>query len=159
MQIQRQRLANTQHHNDCELIMPVYNEDTFNYEILLRFGEAGPNKGLLTGASRTTITQTTKDDVPIATNINAPEQLALIAGEEGELLSRVLGEVNAETIVLNGQLQASLAELNSVLSQKLEKMARIQAQLLLAESEISELKGGLPSSLAQASQEDTSTSD
>ncbi|SEE14265.1 hypothetical protein [Pseudomonas coleopterorum] len=109
--------------------MPVYNEDTFNYEILLRFGDTGPNKGLLTGASRTTITQTTKDGVPIATNINAPEQLALIAGEEGELLSTVLGEVNAETIVLNGQLQASLADLNAIAAQQLEQLTQVRGEL------------------------------
>jgi hypothetical protein len=109
--------------------MPVYNEYTFNYEILLRFGDTGPNKGLLTGASRTTITQTTKDGVPIATNINAPEQLALIAGEEGELLSTVLGEVNAETIVLNGQLQASLAELNTIAAQQLEQLTQVRGEL------------------------------
>lgn len=109
--------------------MPVYNEDTFNYEILLRFGDTGPNKGQLTGASRSTITQTTKDGVPIATNINAPEQLALIVGEEGELLSGVLGEVNAATIVLNGQLQASLADLNAIAAQQLEKLTQVRGEL------------------------------
>ncbi|WP_282346477.1 hypothetical protein [Pseudomonas sp. PS01301] len=116
--------------------MPVYNEDTFNYEILLRFGDTGPNKGLLTGASRTTITQTTKDGVPIATNINTPEQLVLIAGEEGELLSTVLGEVNAETIVLNGQLQASLADLNAIAAQQLEQLAQAQSQLDSANDQV-----------------------
>lgn len=109
--------------------MPVYREDTFNYEILLRFGDTGPNKGQLTGASRTTITQTTKDGVPIATNINSPEQLALIAGEEGELLSGVLGEVNAATIVLNGQLQASLAEVNTIAVQQLEQLTQARGEL------------------------------
>lgn len=116
--------------------MPVYNEDTFNYEILLRFGDTGQNKGLLTGASRTTITQTTKDGVPIATNINAPEQLALIAGEEGELLSTVLGEVNAETIVLNGQLQASLADLNAIAAQQLEQLTKVRGELSAKEADL-----------------------
>ncbi|MEB2870303.1 hypothetical protein [Pseudomonas rhizosphaerae] len=120
--------------------MPVYREDTFNYEILLRFGDTGPNKGLLTGASRTTITQTTKDGVPIATNINAPEQLALIAGEEGELLSTVLGEVNAETIVLNGQLQASLADLNTIAAQQLEQLTQVRGELDLANGQVSTLQ-------------------
>lgn len=130
--------------------MPVYNEDTFNYEILLRFGDTGPNKGLLTGASRTTITQTTKDGVPIATNINAPEQLALIAGQEGELLSTVLGEVNAATIVLNGQLQASLADLNAIAAQQLEQLTQVrgelstvQADLATAQQTIADLKAQL----------------
>lgn len=109
--------------------MPVYKEDTFNYEILLRFGDTGAKKGQLTGASRTTITQTTKDGVLIATNINAPEQLALIAGEEGELLSTVLGEVNAETIVLNGQLQAGLADLNAIAAQQLEQLTQLRGEL------------------------------
>lgn len=117
--------------------MPVYNEETFNYEILLRFGDTGPNKGQLTGASRTTITQTTKDGVPIATNINAPEQLALIAGEEGELLSTVLGEVGAATIVLNGQLQASLAELNAIAAQQLDRLVQAQVELKATKDELS----------------------
>lgn len=116
--------------------MPVYNEDTFNYEILLRFGDTGPSKGLLTGASRTTITQTTKDGAPIATNINAPEQLALIAGEEGELLSTVLGEVNAETIVLNGQLQASLADLNAILAQQIDQINKVRGELKTAQADL-----------------------
>jgi hypothetical protein len=117
--------------------MPVYNEDTFNYEILLRFGDTGQKKGQLIGASRTTITQTTKDGVPIATNINAPEQLALIAGEEGELLSTVLGEVNATTIVMNGQLQASLAELNAIAAQQLDRLVQAQVELKATNDELS----------------------
>jgi hypothetical protein len=120
--------------------MPVYNEDTFNYETLLRFGDTGPKKGQLTGASRTTITQTTKDGVPIATNINPPEQLALIAGEEGELLSTVLGEVNAETIVQNGQLQASLAELNSIVAQQMENLTQLYNEKNIAERFIADMK-------------------
>lgn len=113
--------------------MPVYNEETFDYEILLRFGDSGPNKGKLTGASRTTITQTTKDGVPIGggTNINPPQQLALIAGEEGEMLVEVLGEVNAQTIIQNQILAALLkAEQGNaaVLTAELEQAnATIQA--------------------------------
>lgn len=111
--------------------MPVYNEETFNYEILLRFGDTGPNKGKLTGASRTTITQTTKDGVPIGggTNINHPEQLALIAGQEGEMLSTVLGEVSAATIVLNGQLQASLAEIDVTVAHQSEQLTKLHNEL------------------------------
>lgn len=111
--------------------MPVYNEETFNYEILLRFGDTGPNKGKLTGASRTTITQTTKDGVPIGggTNINPPEQLALIAGQEGEMLSTVLGEVSAATIVLNGQLQASLAEIDITVAHQSEQLTKLHNEL------------------------------
>jgi hypothetical protein len=123
--------------------MPVYKEETFNYEILLRFGDSGPNKGQLTGASRTTITQTTKDGVPIATNIDAPEQLALIAGEEGELLSGVLGEVNAATIVLNGQLQAHIADLNAISAQQLDQLAQVRGDLETARQTIAELQAKL----------------
>lgn len=116
--------------------MPVYKEETFNYEILLRFGDVDPYKGHLRGAHRQTITQTTKDGVPIATNINPPEQLALIAGEEGELLSGVLGEVNAATIVLNGQLQAGLADLNAIAAQQLEQLNHVRGELSIAQVDL-----------------------
>lgn len=129
--------------------MRVYNEDTFNYEILLRFGDTGPNKGQLTGASRTTITQTTKDGVPISTVINPPEQLALIASEEGELLSTVLGEVNAETIVLNGQLQTSLADLNTIAAQQLDQLAQLQRDLEKVRGELAAAEQFIADSRAQ----------
>lgn len=116
---------------------PVYSEETFSYEILLRFGDIDPYKGLLRGAHRQTITQTTKNGVPIATNINAPEQLALIAGEEGELLATVLGDVNAETIVLNGQLQTSLADLNAISAQQLEQLIRLREELVALRVDLS----------------------
>lgn len=119
--------------------MPVYKEENFNYEVLLRFGDVEPYKGLLRGAHRQTITQTTKDGVVIATNINPPEQLALISGEEGDLLANVLGEINAETIVLNGRLQNSLSELSGIVSQQLEQIAKLQSDLDIALSEIHEL--------------------
>lgn len=120
--------------------MPVYKEETFNYEILLRFGDVEPYKGLLRGAHRQTITQTTKDGVAIATSINPPEQLALIAGEEGELLATVLGEVNAETIVLNGRLQASLSELSGIASQQLELLTALQRDLESVQNELKEAR-------------------
>ena len=125
--------------------MPVYNEETFNYEILLRFGDIGPNKGKLTGASRTTITQTTKDGVPIGggTNINPPQQLALIAGEEGEMLAEVLGEVNAQTIIQNQTLanallaeQGKTAELSDDLSLVQAQVKQLADQLAAANAEI-----------------------
>lgn len=128
--------------------MPVYNEETFNYEILLRFGDAGPNKGSLTGASRTTITQTTKDGLPIGggTNINPPQQLALIAGEEGEMLAEVLGEVNAQTIIQNQTLASALlaeqgktAELIGYLSLVQAQVKQLTDQLAAANAEIGRL--------------------
>jgi hypothetical protein len=123
--------------------MPVYNEETFNYEILLRFGDVAPNKGKLTGASRTTITQTTKDGVPIATNINSPEQLALIAGEEGEMLSQVLGEVNAATIIENQNLSNALASEQA-------STATLTEQLVAAQTEIQRLNDLLAADAATA---------
>jgi len=115
---------------------PVYEELTFPYEILLRFGDTDPYKGQLRGAHRQTITQTTKNGVIIATNINPPEQLALVASDEGEMLSGVLGEVNAATIVLNGQLQNSLAEVNTIAADLLN-------QLIAAKAQIEDLKSKL----------------
>jgi hypothetical protein len=135
--------------------MPVYNEETFNYEILLRFGDNGPNKGKLTGASRTTITQTTKDGVPIGggTNINPPEQLALIAGQEGEMLSSVLGAVNAATIIDNQTLTAALAAAQGKTAVLSSELAEVQGhantlteQLAAANAEIARLMALIPSS-------------
>jgi hypothetical protein len=116
--------------------MPVYNEETFFYEVLLRFGENAPNKGLLTGAHRQTITQTTKDGVVIATQINPPEQLALVGGEDGRLLGDVLGEVNAATLVVNGQLQTSLAQVNAIAAQQLDDLTKVRADLSLAQDDL-----------------------
>lgn len=116
--------------------MPVYKEETFNYEILLRFGDTGQKKGQLTGASRTTITQTTRDGMPILTVINTPEQLALIAGEEGELLSKVLGDVNSATIVLNSQLQASLAEVSFIAAEQMKQLAQLRDKLQITNPNI-----------------------
>ncbi|MGA3683371.1 hypothetical protein [Pseudomonas graminis] len=149
--------------------MPVYNEETFDYEILLRFGDSGPNKGKLTGASRTTITQTTKDGVPIGggTNINPPQQLALIAGEEGEMLAEVLGEVNAQTIIQNQLLAAALAaekgrtaELTGELSQAQVNVRNVSDELVAAKSEIARItalipKDPLPDEVDAADQTDT----
>lgn len=131
---------------------PVYSEETFNYEILLRFGDAYPYKGQLRGAHRQTITQTTKDGVPIATNINAPEQLALIAGEDGELLSAVMGEINAATIVLNGQLQASLADLNAIAAQQLDQLAQLRGELSAKEADLATAQQTIADLQAQLAQ-------
>jgi hypothetical protein len=154
--------------------MPVYNEETFNYEILLRFGDSGPNKGKLTGASRTTITQTTKDGVPIGggTNINPPEQLALIAGQEGEMLADVLGEVNAQTIITNqvltsanqslsaniDELLANIQSLDSDLTEVRVELTTAQASLAGAQAEIQRLKDQLAAQSAAAADASTSQS-
>jgi septal ring factor EnvC (AmiA/AmiB activator) len=117
--------------------MPIYNEETFFNEVLLRFGEIAPNKGLLTGAHRQTITQTTKDEVVIATQINPPEQLALVSGEDGQLLSEVLGEVNAATLVLNGQLQ-------------LDDLTKVRADLAVAQTGFADSQQALADQQAAA---------
>jgi len=88
--------------------MPAYSEETFFYEVLMRFGEVAPKKGKLIGASLTQITQLLKDGVVLNTTLNPPEQLALVDGESGQKLSDVLGEVNAATIIENQVLTANL---------------------------------------------------
>jgi septal ring factor EnvC (AmiA/AmiB activator) len=130
--------------------MPVYNEETFFYEVLLRFGEIAPNKGRLTGAHRQTITQTTKDEVVIATQINPPEQLALVSGEDGQLLSAVLGEVNAATLVLNGQLQTSLAQVNAIAAQQLDDLTKVRADLAVAQTGFADSQQALADQQAAA---------
>lgn len=157
MPLQWHGLANPQHYHPSELTMAEWKEETFNYEILLRFGDSGPNKGRLTGASRTTITQTTKDGVPIAggTNINPPEQLALVAVEEGKMLSDVLGEVNAQTIIQNQTLAAALeseqgrtSELSGDLIHAKALAQESAAQFAAARAEIARLTASMASPLS-----------
>lgn len=88
--------------------MPQFTEETFAYEILLRFGEGDATKGKLTGAHYQTITQVKRDGLIISSQIDTPQQLALIEGESGQMLSEVLGEVNAATIIENQTLTATL---------------------------------------------------
>jgi chromosome segregation ATPase len=131
--------------------MPVYNEETFFYEVLLRFGETDPNKGKLTGASLTQITQLTKDGAVLNSTINPPEQLALVDGENGQKLSDVLGEVNANTIVQNQTLSTALAaeqgkteSLTTNLSEAEATIDNLNAELTAANAEIERLKALMP---------------
>ena len=116
---------------------PIYEELTFPYEILLRFGNTETNRGKLTGGQLQKITQIYKDGQKFGPEVpGVPEQLALVAGEDGELLSGVLGEVNAATIVLNGQLQASLADLNAIAAQQLEQLTQVRGELSAVQADL-----------------------
>src|ERR1700712_5824428 len=97
--------------------MPVYDEQTFLYEVLLRFGEIDPNKGKLVGASQTKITQLLKDGKLLSSTIESPEQLATVDGEDGAKLADVLGEVNSATIIANGVLTGQVDSLTASLTQ------------------------------------------
>jgi hypothetical protein len=109
--------------------MPVYNEETFFYEVLLRFGETDPSKGKLTGASLTQITQLTKDGAVLNSTINPPEQLALVDGENGQKLSDILGEVNANTIIENQNLSNALAAEQASTATLTEQLAASQEEI------------------------------
>jgi len=132
---------------------PVYEELTFPYEILLRFGNTEENRGKLTGGQLQKITQIYKDGQKFGPEVpGAPQQLALIAGEEGELLSTVLGEVNAETIVLNGKLQASLADLNAIAAQQLEQLTQVRGELSAKDADLATAQQTIADLQAQLAQ-------
>ncbi|PHX39812.1 hypothetical protein AO263_25995 [Pseudomonas sp. NZIPFR-PS5] len=118
--------------------------------MLLRFGDVDPNKGELTGASLTQITQLTRDGVPINTTLNPPEQLALLESEPGQKLSDVLGEVNAQTIIKNQTLSSALAveqdqvsALDADLTEAHQRADTLADQLTAAKPEIARLIGSL----------------
>jgi hypothetical protein len=130
---------------------PVFEQVTFFYEVLLRFGDQKANRGQLTGAHLQTLTQTLMDGNVIATSDNGPKQLALLDGESGQKLSDVLGEVNAQTIIRNQTLVAALiaeqgrtSELTSDLSQAQAKAQELDSQITAANAEISRLKALIP---------------
>lgn len=132
---------------------PIYEELTFPYEILLRFGNTETNRGKLTGGQLQKITQIYKDGQKFGPEVpGVPEQLALVAGEDGELLSGVLGEVNAATIVLNGQLQASLADLNAIAAQQLEQLTQLRGELSTAQGDLATAQQTIADLQAQLAQ-------
>lgn len=112
---------------------PVFEQVTFFYEILLRFGDQKSNRGQLTGAHFQTLTQTLMDGNVIATADNGPKQLALLDGESGQKLSDVLGLANAQTIIQNQTLATDLVAERA----KAEALAR---QLQEAVAEIARLE-------------------
>jgi uncharacterized small protein (DUF1192 family) len=130
---------------------PVFEQVTFFYEVLLRFGDQKANRGQLTGAHLQTLTQTLMDGNVIATSDNGPKQLALLDGESGQKLSDVLGGVNAQTIIRNQTLVAALvaeqgrtSELTGDLNQAQAKVQELDSQITAANAEISRLKALIP---------------
>lgn len=132
--------------------MPVYSEETFFYEVLLRFGETDPNKGKLTGASLTQITQLTRDGSVLNSTINLPEQLALVDGENGQKLSDVLGEVNANTIIENQSLSNALVSEQASTATLTEQLTAAQAEIERLTEELADqqLSAGAQDSANQA---------
>jgi hypothetical protein len=122
---------------------PVFEQVTFFYEVLMRFGDQVNNRGHLTGAHLQTLTQTLMDGNVIATQANSPQQLALLDSESGQQLSDVLGDVNAVTIITNQALTAENQalsahvdalvgenhDLGSELDQSREQLATAQAEI------------------------------
>jgi hypothetical protein len=131
--------------------MPVYDEETFFYEVLLRFSDQKPHRGELSGALLRTLTVTTKDGLPFATQENPPQQLAIVEGEDGQKLSDVLGEVNANTIIQNQTLSTALAaeqgkteSLTTDLSEAEATIDNLNSDLTAANAEIERLKALIP---------------
>lgn len=130
---------------------PVFEQVTFFYEILLRFGDQPGNRGLLTGAHLQKLTQAILDGKVIATTDNGPKPLALLDNEDGEKLADVLGEVNTQTLMQNQLLIAALAvekgrtdELTGGLSQAQMQLQSVSAELAAAKAEILRLKALIP---------------
>ena len=130
---------------------PVFEQVTFFYEVLLRFGDQPGNRGLLTGAHLQKLTQAILDGKVIATTDNGPKPLALLDNEDGEQLADVLGEVNTQTLMQNQLLTAALAvekgrsdELTSELSQSQMQSQSVSAELAAAKAEIVRLTALIP---------------
>lgn len=133
------------------MAIPVYEEQSFLYEVLLRFGEVDPNKGKLIGASQTKITQLLKDGKLLNSTIETPEQLATLDTESGTKLADVLGSVNAQNIIQNQVLSAALAAEQSKSGALTGDLSTAQAQiqtvtqdLAAASAEIARLKALMP---------------
>jgi len=133
------------------MAIPVYEEQSFLYEVLLRFGEIDPNKGKLIGASQTKITQLLKDGKLLNSTIETPEQLATLDTESGTKLADVLGTVNAQNIIQNQVLAASLASEQSENASLANELSKAQTQIqtaaqdiAAANAEIARLKALIP---------------
>ena len=125
--------------------MPL-SEETIPYEVLLRFSESGAQRGKLSGALFRKLNQILKDGVILSSTEAPPEQLALAAGEDGQLLSDVLGEINAQTIIDNQVLSANL-------STEQQTSAALNEQLIAAQSEIQLLTDQLAADADTANQQ------
>jgi len=136
---------------------PVFEQVTFFYEILLRFGDQSTNRGQLIGAHLQTLTQTLMDGKIIATNDNGPQQLALVSDESGQKLSDILGEVNANTIVENQVLGAANQSLSDQITLTINanqqlgtELDQVREQLTNAQAEVKRLNDLLNQSAAVA---------
>ncbi|MGA3683491.1 hypothetical protein [Pseudomonas graminis] len=132
---------------------PVFEQVTFFYEVLLRFGDQPGNRGMLTGAHLQKLTQAILDGKVIATTDNGPKPLALLDNEDGEKLADVLGEVNTQTLMQNQLLTAALAvekgradELTGELSQAQMQIQSVSAELTVAKAEVVRLTALVPTS-------------
>lgn len=121
--------------------MPTFTEETTPYEVLLRF-----NEGQLSGAHYQTITQVKRDGLSISSQIDTPQQLALIEGEEGQMLGEVLGEITAAAIIDNQVLTAAMdaksQELESASAHNSEltvQLEQVSGALTAANSKVDEL--------------------
>lgn len=138
--------------------MPVYSEETFFYEVLLRFGEVSPNKGKLVGASLTQLTQILKDGVLLNTTINPPQQLALVEGEDGQQLSEVLGLVNSQTIIDNQVLATENQRLSARVDDLQATSQTLDAELTQTESELAAAQAEIQRLTAMVNEQSALTS-
>ena len=110
--------------------MPTFTEETTPYEVLLRFSE-----GQLSGAHYQTITQVKRDGLIISSQIDAPQKLALVEGEEGQKLNEVLGDITAATIIDNRLLAEELSAANSRIYELTDLLEKEQAAAAAAVKE------------------------
>ena len=85
-------------------------KETLRNEIMLRFGEKVENRGKLIGASQRSLEQVMEDGAIISSKPLDPEQLSALPGQPGTPLADVLGEVTAQTIIDNQNLNDALTE-------------------------------------------------
>lgn len=85
-------------------------KETLRNEIMLRFGEKVDNRGKLIGASQRSLEQVLEDGAIISSKPLDPEQLSALPGQAGTPLADVLGEVTAQTIIDNQNLNEALTE-------------------------------------------------
>jgi len=86
-------------------------KETIRNEVLLRFGEIGEHRGKLIGAFQRSLEQVLEDGAIISSRPLDPEQLSALPGQSGTPLADVLGEVTAQTIIDNQNLNEALTEL------------------------------------------------
>lgn len=107
--------------------MATFIEETTPYEVLMRF-----TGNSLTGAHFQTITHVYKDGVIFGVPvINPPEQLSLVEGEDGELLSDVLGD-SFDSAVQVQTLTEALNSANARIDELEELLKEVHQNLLIA---------------------------